>query len=226
MTELKTDVNFSLVIDGMGRKLSQHATTASVCVYGRRVLESASASSLMGSSNASPEVSPGAHTSDHTFDSSSIIILSALLGSLLCALALSALVRCSLRCRGQIALESSDELAIPVAHMGSKNKVMEALPALLYKTGSKPLGVDSDCPICLADFVEGEKVRVLPKCNHYFHVDCIDTWLVSNSSCPTCRHCLLDDVDKLRCTVHRCDSRFSVANENSGVHFVALQQPN
>eukprot|EP01018_Ginkgo_biloba_P028853 Gb_14784 [translate_table: standard] len=199
MMELKRDANFSLVIDGMGRKLLQHASTMSICVYGRRVLESASASSPMGLSNASPEVSPGAHTSDHTFDSSLIIILSALLGSLLCSLGLSTLVRCSLHCRGRIALESSDEMAIPVAHMGPKSKVMEALPTLFYKTGSKPLGVDSDCPIYLADFVEGERVRVLPKCNHYFHVDCIDTWLVSNSSCSTCRHYLLDDMDSLRC---------------------------
>ncbi|KAF0896916.1 hypothetical protein E2562_030766 [Oryza meyeriana var. granulata] len=43
------------------------------------------------------------------------------------------------------------------------------------------------CPVCLSDFSDGEAVRVLPECMHYFHVDCIETWLRSNTSCPLCR---------------------------------------
>jgi hypothetical protein len=43
------------------------------------------------------------------------------------------------------------------------------------------------CAICLGEFADGEKVRVLPRCRHGFHVRCVDAWLVSHGSCPTCR---------------------------------------
>uniref|UniRef100_J3LBC5 RING-type E3 ubiquitin transferase n=1 Tax=Oryza brachyantha TaxID=4533 RepID=J3LBC5_ORYBR len=33
----------------------------------------------------------------------------------------------------------------------------------------------------------GELVRQLPACGHLFHVDCIDMWLHSHSTCPLCR---------------------------------------
>lgn len=42
------------------------------------------------------------------------------------------------------------------------------------------------CTVCLNDFETGEGVRTL-KCDHLFHVDCIDRWLVYNKKCPVCR---------------------------------------
>ena len=30
-------------------------------------------------------------------------------------------------------------------------------------------------------------IRIL-KCNHYFHVTCIDKWLSNNKTCPVCRY--------------------------------------
>lgn len=43
-----------------------------------------------------------------------------------------------------------------------------------------------ECCICMVDFEENEKYRCLP-CMHYYHVDCIDDWLVRSFLCPTCR---------------------------------------
>ncbi|CAD5328275.1 unnamed protein product [Arabidopsis thaliana] len=45
----------------------------------------------------------------------------------------------------------------------------------------------TDCSICLGEFNEDESLRLLPKCNHTFHVVCIDRWLKSHSNCPLCR---------------------------------------
>ncbi|KER33795.1 hypothetical protein T265_00462 [Opisthorchis viverrini] len=42
------------------------------------------------------------------------------------------------------------------------------------------------CPICLEDYKEREKLRLLP-CHHAFHINCIDPWLLRNRRrCPVC----------------------------------------
>ncbi|XP_044378296.1 RING-H2 finger protein ATL1-like [Triticum aestivum] len=45
----------------------------------------------------------------------------------------------------------------------------------------------SECAVCLSDFAERERVRLLPGCSHAFHIDCIDTWLQGSARCPFCR---------------------------------------
>lgn len=43
------------------------------------------------------------------------------------------------------------------------------------------------CPICFENFMRDEILRALP-CNHRFHADCVDPWLLNESSeCPLCR---------------------------------------
>lgn len=45
-------------------------------------------------------------------------------------------------------------------------------------------GGNFSCPICTDDFVKGQDLRVLP-CNHQFHPECVDPWLVNVSgTCP------------------------------------------
>lgn len=49
---------------------------------------------------------------------------------------------------------------------------------------SPPPVVNVGCSICTEDFTEGEDMRVLP-CNHTFHPNCIDPWLINVSgTCP------------------------------------------
>lgn len=44
-----------------------------------------------------------------------------------------------------------------------------------------------ECVVCLQELEDGDVVRVLPACRHFFHGSCIDTWLCAHSSCPVCR---------------------------------------
>ncbi|OAY53972.1 RING-H2 finger protein ATL1 [Manihot esculenta] len=55
------------------------------------------------------------------------------------------------------------------------------------KVGAQGHGIDYECAVCLSAFEEGEEIRQLLGCNHYFHASCIDMWLFSHSDCPLCR---------------------------------------
>ncbi|KAK4418520.1 putative RING-H2 finger protein ATL21C [Sesamum alatum] len=46
---------------------------------------------------------------------------------------------------------------------------------------------DVTCTICLAEYVPNDTIRLMPGCEHCFHVECIDKWLSMNSKCPVCR---------------------------------------
>ncbi|KAJ0097779.1 hypothetical protein Patl1_28272 [Pistacia atlantica] len=41
--------------------------------------------------------------------------------------------------------------------------------------------------MCLSEFEDDETLRLIPKCDHVFHPDCIDLWLGSHVTCPVCR---------------------------------------
>lgn len=69
---------------------------------------------------------------------------------------------------------------------GLDQAFIDALPVFLYK---EIMGLKEpfDCAVCLCEFSEQDKLRLLPMCSHAFHIDCIETWLLSNSTCPLCR---------------------------------------
>ncbi|GLJ38562.1 hypothetical protein SUGI_0786220 [Cryptomeria japonica] len=70
--------------------------------------------------------------------------------------------------------------------LGLDVKIIETLPMSVYTSQRlKPGG--TECSVCLSDFEDGEKVRVLPDCKHSFHTECIDMWFHSHSNCPLCR---------------------------------------
>jgi hypothetical protein len=55
---------------------------------------------------------------------------------------------------------------------------------LIASTGDE----DDNCAICQDSFECEQELRRINHCGHFFHKECIDTWLGTNVHCPTCRH--------------------------------------
>ena len=68
-------------------------------------------------------------------------------------------------------------------------------PITLHRSSEAPnSGEQAECCICLGVFEDGDKVKVLPLCRHYYHSECVDRWLSGHSSCPLCRASVLVDT--------------------------------
>ncbi|KAJ4868180.1 RING-H2 finger protein ATL13 [Raphanus sativus] len=81
---------------------------------------------------------------------------------------------------------------------GVDQSFIDTLPVFHYKSIVGLKNYPFDCAVCLCEFETEDKLRLLPECSHAFHVDCIDTWLLSHSTCPLCRSSLLSDLSPQR----------------------------
>ncbi|XP_059286689.1 RING-H2 finger protein ATL80-like [Lycium ferocissimum] len=156
-----------------------------------RFLLSTTNSSSTSPSPPSPTAEP---PSAITVESDFVVILAALLCALICVVGLIAVARCAWLRRGTPVTSGAGQLS-SAANKGLKKKVLQSLPKFTYDPTSTTANVapsyTAECAICLAEYVVGDEIRVLPQCGHSFHVQCIDTWLGSHSSCPSCRQILV-----------------------------------
>ncbi|KAF3793624.1 RING-H2 finger protein [Nymphaea thermarum] len=80
-------------------------------------------------------------------------------------------------------------------NQGLEEHIIQSIPIFRFKRKDCFLCEDAyECSVCLNEFEEGQKLRILPKCGHAFHIDCIDTWLQAHSNCPLCRACISSQV--------------------------------
>ncbi|EOA20765.1 hypothetical protein CARUB_v10001094mg [Capsella rubella] len=93
---------------------------------------------------------------------------------------------------------------------GIDRSVIESLP--VFRFGALSGHKDGlECAVCLARFEPTEVLRLLPKCKHAFHVECVDTWLDAHSTCPLCRY-RVDPEDIL--LIGDCNSWFELRFSN------------
>lgn len=75
------------------------------------------------------------------------------------------------------------------AARGLEQSILETFPTFPYSE-VKDLKIGKgglECAVCLNEFEGDETLRLLPKCDHVFHAECIDAWLASHVTCPVCR---------------------------------------
>ncbi|MCO5572225.1 hypothetical protein L7F22_025977 [Adiantum nelumboides] len=84
----------------------------------------------------------------------------------------------------------------PTSKGGLRKDAIALLPTFIYRVTSisdEATGNSLEntgflhCAICLTEFQHNEQGRMLPACKHSFHMDCIDMWFYSHSTCPLCR---------------------------------------
>ncbi|KAG8377972.1 hypothetical protein BUALT_Bualt08G0089400 [Buddleja alternifolia] len=71
----------------------------------------------------------------------------------------------------------------PAQKKGLSPSDLEKLP----KVTGKELVLGTDCAVCLDEIENEQPARMVPGCNHGFHLECADAWLSKNSICPVCR---------------------------------------
>ncbi|KAK4432121.1 RING-H2 finger protein ATL78 [Sesamum alatum] len=128
------------------------------------------------------------YSSSKDFKVNTALVLVFLFCTLICAAAFNVAVRYIIRLhcarrRRQLRTPPNQKAELGCAAAEQEVEV----PAVIYSEGMKLVGAAAECAVCLSEFAGGERIRVLEKCGHGFHVQCIERWLVSCSSCPTCR---------------------------------------
>lgn len=68
----------------------------------------------------------------------------------------------------------------------TQEEIQQQQPLHLEDPDSEQL---EPCSICFEEYNDGEEIcwSHNDKCNHFFHKDCIQTWLLTHEECPCCR---------------------------------------
>ncbi|CAN4103622.1 unnamed protein product [Withania somnifera] len=80
-------------------------------------------------------------------------------------------------------------LSLSVLSLPAPESVVHSFPVKSYSNSEEVNTGDNvlQCHICLSEYEEGDKIRVLP-CKHEFHLLCVDKWLKEiHGVCPLCR---------------------------------------
>nr|XP_048322515.1 RING-H2 finger protein ATL66-like [Ziziphus jujuba var. spinosa] len=91
---------------------------------------------------------------------------------------------------------------------GLNTDIVDSFPPKSHKKVDAAEASDDvkECYICLAEYKDGDKIRVLP-CHHEYHMSCVDKWLKEiHGVCPLCRGDVHDG--SLKCSVSNSEMPF------------------
>ncbi|OIT39555.1 PREDICTED: E3 ubiquitin-protein ligase ATL31-like [Nicotiana attenuata] len=118
------------------------------------------------------------------------IIIVVLIAALFFVALFSIYIRYRISTNGNSILQTLSTRRRPsAATRGLDNSVIETFPTFAYaEVKDHHIGKDGlECAVCLNEFEDDEKLRLIPKCDHVFHPECIGAWLKSHVTCPVCR---------------------------------------
>ncbi|GAB4861307.1 hypothetical protein Ancab_036468 [Ancistrocladus abbreviatus] len=107
-----------------------------------------------------------------------------------------------------------------ITTVGLEQSIINSITVVRYKKGDG-LIEGRECSVCLSEFEEDETLRLLPKCNHAFHMGCIDTWLRSHINCPLCRASIVSNSG--RPSMASSDLSFGHSRRTDGTQIVDLE---
>ncbi|XP_059651682.1 uncharacterized protein LOC132299206 [Cornus florida] len=91
----------------------------------------------------------------------------------------------------------SSSLPLSMLSLPAPESVVNSFPLKNHKKSDATESETNDvqqCYICLAEYDEGDKIRVLP-CHHEYHMSCVDKWLKEiHRVCPLCRCNVCGDI--------------------------------
>ncbi|KAK9068599.1 hypothetical protein SSX86_012714 [Deinandra increscens subsp. villosa] len=141
---------------------------------------------------------------------------------------------------GGLSVRRAGRLA--AASRGLDAEVLETFPTFAY-SAVKGLKIGKgalECAVCLNEFEDEETIRLIPKCDHVFHAECIDAWLQNHVTCPVCRSDLvpkpgestqragesdLENNENVNQTVMEEENRNTNANTDVSVRIGELPDP-
>ncbi|XP_042215719.1 protein goliath-like [Homarus americanus] len=82
-------------------------------------------------------------------------------------------------------IHAKDRLARHLCN--AAKKALAKIPVKNLKSGDKEVATESECcAVCIEPYQVSDIVRTLP-CQHEFHKNCVDPWLLEHRTCPMCK---------------------------------------
>ncbi|GMH11236.1 hypothetical protein Nepgr_013077 [Nepenthes gracilis] len=101
---------------------------------------------------------------------------------------------------------------------GLEPTVVANFPAKKYSDEYFASAENAQCAVCLTEYHQEDVLRILPHCGHYFHINCIDLWLLQHCTCPVCRISLREMNEKKRLMQPMFSPRYCYGMEPPSMH--------